>query len=199
MNQDMLAIILLASGRSNRFGSEDKLLAPLNRKPLGSYAAALFAAKRTPLHCAVIPADTPQRASLYHAHGWHTLTNPSPEHGQGASLAIAAKHLQTTEASAALILLADMPFVTEAYLQALITATPDGYAAMSQSGDTLLPPALFPRSTFVTLADTMGDKGARTIYKGLTQTNNHPISLVMARDIDTPEALIRAHESSLHA
>jgi len=119
-----LAIILLASGLSKRFGTEDKLLANLNGRPLGSYAASHFAAQRTELHCAIVPAGDEQRAELYRTHGWHILTNPDPELGQGNSLSIAAKHLQSSRASGALILLADMPFVTKDDLGAQTTICP---------------------------------------------------------------------------
>jgi len=194
-----LAIILLASGLSQRFGPDDKLLADLNGKPLGSYAANLFATERTELHCAVVPSQAPRRAELFSAKGWTVLKNSSPELGQGSSLAIAAKHLQSTEATAALILLADMPFISEAYLQAFVDAAPPEHAAMSEVGSVLQPPALFPRSAFPALAKSAGDKGARAIFKLLPKTTVHAIAPAMARDIDTTAALARAEESFLHA
>lgn len=194
-----LAIILLASGLSKRFGTEDKLLANLNGRPLGSYAASHFAAQRTELHCAIVPAGDEQRAELYRTHGWHILTNPDPELGQGNSLSIAAKHLQSSRASGALILLADMPFVTKDDLGALIKATPENHASMSQCGETLHPPAIFPRSAFPQLTACTGDTGARHVFRQLSQTTICPISSRSARDIDTPLALAKAQESQLHA
>ena len=194
-----LAIILLASGLSKRFGTSDKLLADLNGRPLGSYAASLFASQRTELHCAVVPAQDKQRIELYQDHGWKILTNPAPERGQGTSLAIAAKHLQASSATAALILLADMPFVTEDDIGALIRATPADHASLSQCGDTLQPPAIFPRNTFAQLAACTGDTGARHVFKQLPRTKICSISSRSAHDIDTPRALAEAAESQRHA
>ncbi|MEO9968806.1 MAG: nucleotidyltransferase family protein [Hyphomonadaceae bacterium] len=199
MIPDKLGIIMLASGLSTRFGTEDKLLAPLNRKPVASHAASLFASYRTGLHCSVVPETAPERTNLFSAQRWTILNNPSPELGQGASIAIAARHLLSTDATASLILLADMPFVTENYLSDLIEATPNGYAAMSQSGSTSQPPALFPRAAFHALADCSGDTGARGVFTKLSKTALHPISPDMARDIDTLESLNGAQESSHHA
>ncbi len=198
MTPSTSATILLASGRSERFGPDDKLLATLNGRPLGSYAASLMQAERSPLHCAILPHNMPDRTALFREAGWHILTNPAPENGQGTSLAIAAKHLLITEATSALILLADMPFVSEGYVRALIDKAPTDHAVMSQNGDILQPPALFPRSTFAQLASATGDTGARKIFNTLPNTATHPISLGMARDIDTQAALISAQESPLH-
>jgi len=198
MIEDTCAIILLAGGLSERFGSCDKLLAPLNGQPLGSYAASLFESQRTPLHCVVTPDSANARSALYRAHGWHVLTNPAPERGQGSSLAIASDYLLSTKANSTLILLADMPFVTEAYLQSMVKAASPNQAVMSQCEDILQPPALFPRSAFTLLADATADIGARAIFKRLPDTTTHPICAMMARDIDTQAALTGAQESPLH-
>ena len=198
MIDDKCAIILLASGLSRRFGSDDKLLALLNGKALGSYAAKLFSTQRTRLHCAVTPSNAPARTGLYRNHGWHILPNPAPEIGQGRSLAIAAKHLLSTDATAALIILADMPFVTETHLEALIDVAPPQHAMMSQCGEILQPPAFFPRSTFSQLAHATGDVGARAIFKHLPDAATFPIASAMARDVDTQLALADAHESPYH-
>lgn len=198
MTDQNCALILLASGSSKRFGPDDKLLATLNGRAMGSYAASLFQDQRSAHHCVVVPQSAPERAALYCAHGWHILTNPKPERGQGSSLAIAARHLLSTKASSALILLADMPFVTEAYLQSMMKSASAGQAVMSQCADILQPPALFPRSTFSLLAEASLDIGARAIFKGLPNTATHPLSAPMARDIDTQAALASAQESPLH-
>lgn len=199
MIPDKLGIIMLASGLSTRFGTEDKLLAPLNGKPLASHTASLFASCRTDLHCAVLPETALERANLFSTQRWTILYNPSPELGQGASIAIAARHLLSTDATAALVLLADMPFVSQSYLSDLIKATASGYAAMSQSGGVLQPPALFPRAAFSALANCSGDTGARGVFTKLSKTALHPISPDMARDIDTLDSLNGAQESSHYA
>jgi molybdenum cofactor cytidylyltransferase len=165
---------------------------------LGSFAASLFQDQRSAHHCVVVPQNAPERAALYRAHGWHILTNPAPERGQGSSLAIAARHLLSTQANAAMILLADMPFITEAYLLSMIKSVSADQAVMSQCADILQPPALFPRSAFSQLTEISSDSGARAIFKCLPNTAAHPICASMARDIDTQAALASAQESPLH-
>jgi molybdenum cofactor cytidylyltransferase len=87
-----------------------------------------------------------------------------------------------------LVCLADMPFVTAAHLAILIDAGGSQIIA-SAVGETRMPPALFPRGVWPTLATLSGDDGARALLRDATIIQGTPEMLV---DIDTRADLNRS-------
>lgn len=183
--------ILLAAGSARRMGS-DKLLADLGGRPLAMYAfeailAAGFArpivavAPGSPI-AGLVEADADVVESIDHALG------------MGHSVA-AAINAVPEDWTAAIICLADMPFVRPQTLQALTTkATPDGIVRPSFDGKPGNP-VLWGRSHFAALAALHGDRGGRDIMVA------HPPVLIACDDpgvlidIDTPEALAEARRN----
>ena len=90
---DRMAILLLASGLSTRFGPDDKLLASLGGKPVISYAANALASHPVGWRVAVVGAKQAERRRIVEARGFHVALNLAPDEGQGRSLAIGLKHV----------------------------------------------------------------------------------------------------------
>jgi molybdenum cofactor cytidylyltransferase len=182
-----IAGVLLAAGRGTRFGG-NKLEAMLGDRMLGLHAAQTLSglgcgqlfAVHDPAHAAL--------ATSLNAEGFTLIDNFDADKGLSHSLALAANAAVTTNADAMLVCLADMPFVTAAHLAILIDAGGSQIIA-SAVGETRMPPALFPRGVWPTLATLSGDDGARALLRDATIIQGTPEMLV---DIDTRADLNRS-------
>ncbi|MBO9575789.1 MAG: nucleotidyltransferase family protein [Sphingobium sp.] len=185
---DRLVVALLAAGRSRRFGTEDKLLAPLRGKPLLHWAAEAGRAIDAAQHFIVAGPDLAQQAL---PDGYDLLVNPVPQQGLASSLRIAAHQARTLGASALLILLGDMPLVTPVHLRSLLAIHQrDGARPVfSRSGtQAAQPPALFPARLFPELESLSGDSGARAFA---ADARFAEAAANVLADVDTPEDLAR--------
>ena len=174
-----VALVLLAAGRSQRFGAR-KLEADLHGAPLGLHAARLFAGFSIAQHLAVVGPD----ALAFAAHGFTVIINPAPEAGQSSSLRLG---VGAVTAKACLIALADMPFVTRAHVAAMF-AQFDGSRLASSCAGRIMPPALFGQQHFAALMNLSGDQGARVLLR------DAPFVVGDARclaDIDHPDDLAK--------
>lgn len=179
-----VALILLASGLSTRFGS-DKLMADLNGMPVMIHAAKVAAAIRFGARYAVTGAETRRAVTLAYA-GFTVLNNPEPSAGQGSSIAVGASRALADGFDSALIMLADMPLVDTEHLEALMSLRNQGDVIMSESGGVKMPPAVFSGKA---LSQLTHGAGATTAMKSRALTV--PISASAALDIDTPADLIK--------
>lgn len=171
---------MLAAGSASRFGS-DKLLYPLNDRPLGEHIAVTLAAVPLAARLAVCPAGSPRR-ELFERHGFAVIDNPHPEQGMGTSLALGAARAVELDADALLVCLADMPFVTQAHVEALLAGDAD--AVVSAAAGVRTPPAVFARELLPALATLTGDQGARHLLKSAATVAARP---EIVRDFDTPD------------
>ncbi|MCW2350989.1 nucleotidyltransferase family protein [Sphingobium sp. B12D2B] len=184
-----LAVALLAAGRSTRFGTADKLAADLGGRALIVWAAKAGRTVEAAHHLLVAPAGVDWGS---HAPGYRLVVNYRPEAGMAHSLGLAARAAQDVGASAMLVLLADMPFVTGKHLDAVLGrfATDRASAVFSCSPDGVAqPPALFPARAFGDLQALKGDRGARGLATGAALVSADARLLL---DIDTPDDLARA-------
>ena len=171
-----IALILLAAGRSERFGS-DKLTALFRGRPLWEWAAAA--------------AENAGFESLYlvigeHSHvtpreRWQPVVNPDAERGLGTSIAAGVR--AAAHHDRVVIALADMPLMEPAHLRllgqetgAIFTRQPDGSAGS---------PAAFRQEHFVQLQSLDGDRGARSLSLPRALVIE-PSTCGMLVDIDTP-------------
>jgi len=188
INAAHTAAILLAAGQSVRFGGNDKLLADLDGKPLALHAAhRLVDLAPGSLIAVCRDADSALARDLV-ALGFVIVANPDSARGLSHSLACGIAQAARGSALAALICLADMPFVSTAHIQTLldrfeentspVVASSDGHAAM--------PPAIFARSLFDRLQSTSGDRGGRGLLAGALLVPASPDELA---DIDQPQDL----------
>ncbi|HKX36026.1 MAG TPA: nucleotidyltransferase family protein [Rhizorhapis sp.] len=185
------ACLLLAAGRSERFGAEDKLLAPFEGRPLLHHALLMldsFAFGRKILVCrAPIPALP--------ATEFEVVLTDRPSAPLSYSIRTGLQALASEGFSAVLIALADMPNVPAAHIQALLHRFDSGHpdcVIASQAGGSRSPPALFATALLPRLMQLEGDKGARDLLSKGEAVQTPPGILL---DIDSPEDL-RRHRPS---
>ena len=180
------ALVLLAAGASTRFEEGDKLLASYKGGPVLTHAAAALRNETVATRIAVTRPGAPSRENLLNTAGWQVLGNPQADTGQASSLRCALKGIYRNKAvDRVMILLADMPDVPDAHLYKLQRGVDAGAsAAMTSSGDTLMPPAIFTRATFDQLMQVEGDKGAKGVFESLDTTTCVALDPALAIDID---------------
>lgn len=179
----MSTLILLAAGRSQRFGRDDKLLANAGGRPLAVRTASRIGGGWHGDRVAVT--SSARVAALLQPLGWRCIANPAPERGQASSLVIGVE--ASDPDSALVIALADMPGVSAAHVEAIRERTDTDGAAMSCTPDgTLLPPAGFAPRWRKALLALSGDRGAKNVF---LQTKGATVELARrdAFDVDVPE------------
>lgn len=180
--------ILLAAGSARRMG-EDKLLADLGGKPLAFHA---FEAIRAAGLAGPIVAVAPGSGLIPLFDGEARIVEVADHAlGMGHSLAAAIRQVPV-DWTAAIVCLADMPFVRPLTLAAL---------ARMVTGDAIIRPCfegrpgnpvLWGRSHFARLRELTGDRGGRALF------DLYPVETLdcgdpgVEIDIDTPEALAEA-------
>lgn len=183
-----IGAVLLAAGRSRRFGGDDKLLAPVAGAPLALHAAARIAELAPGRRIAVCPDSEGALARELAALDFEIVVNADEAAGLSRSLACGIAAAARGSEAAALVMLADMPFVTTAHLRALLARFDPSQAPVvaSTDGDTAMPPALFARSLFDPLQAGAGDRGGKALLEGAALVAAAPGELA---DIDRPEDL----------
>ena len=111
----MTTAIVLAAGSASRFGSQ-KLLAPIAGTPMLDRVLAAVAHLPT-----VVVAAPDLRAAIANRPDLRIVENANPERGMTHSLRLA--DLAIDARSAILVVLADMPWVTRAIVDAVIAAS----------------------------------------------------------------------------
>ncbi len=155
------ACLLLAAGRSERFGAGNKLSQPLNGRALGLHAASTLAAFPFAAHIVVTQLDGPDFAGA----GFRSIPTDQSDAGQSHSLKLGLAEIIELPVTACLIALGDMPFIDAAHISALVRVF-DRRTVASTCGEGPMPPALFPREMFAALMTLEGDRGARALLAG---------------------------------
>ena len=120
------------------------------------------------------------------AAGAEVVVNPDWEEGLASSLRRGIEALPPVF-GAALILLADQPFVEKGHLRALLERrrTEGCDLVLSRYEGVLGAPALVDRSLFPQIATLRGDRGARALAPVASSVGEVPLRA--AHDVDTPE------------
>lgn len=172
------AAILLAAGRSLRFGSADKLMSDFEGRPMVDHAAETLAGLPFAHHIAVVRVGATELRDLLELRGFTIVENDRPEDGLSHSIALGVA--AAGEAEAALIALGDMPRVPADHFRALCEAAGEGGAA-SLGLDRSTVPAAFIAARFAELATLTGDQGARTLLADAVPVRIDPAALL---DVD---------------
>lgn len=160
MVPDDIALLLMAGGRSERFGEQDKLLAVLNGRPLAMHSAERLAQFSWARKIAVC--GTSLRTELENL-GYETI-QPADGNGLGDNISLAARNL--TSPIAVLIALADMPFVPPMHITEMVQSVSTDHAiACTEAREGLMPPALIGKAHFHQLVSLSGEQGAKSILK----------------------------------
>jgi molybdenum cofactor cytidylyltransferase len=177
--------LLLAAGQSRRFGAADKLLAPLDGRPLVAHAAqAMRQAAFDHLIAVVSSHGVSQELAQFE--------RVVPEEGgpaQSASLRAGIAAACAHDPAVITVVLADMPRVDAALIDAVTELALKKGAAAATNGTGPMPPAAFTKPHFEALQGMSGDSGAREILAHLPSDALVPATPGQLADIDTPEDL----------
>jgi molybdenum cofactor cytidylyltransferase len=162
----IVAAAVLAAGASTRMG-RNKLLLDLGGETMVRRVVRAAAGAGLDQVVVVLGHDEPLvRAELA---GLPCTLVVNPDHGQGAgtSLRTAVRHVASAGASAIVIVLADMPFVTSGMIAAVVaryreTAAP---VVASHYGAVQAPPTLYDRALFAELLAIPDDRGAKQVVR----------------------------------
>ena len=179
----MLGALVLAAGRSRRFGSADKLLAPVRGAPMLAHALAAAALPEIEVRLAAVSSGPV--AALVQAQGVLPVRIPA-EAPQSASLVAGLAQARALGVTRLLVLLGDMPFIGRAEIEALLNLAGND-AACATDGRAPLPPAVFPQRLFPALAQATGDRGARDLLRQIPKDRRLALPPGTLRDIDRPE------------
>jgi molybdenum cofactor cytidylyltransferase len=181
----LIAGILLAAGLSTRFGRQ-KLLQPYRGELLVRKTARCFLDAGLQPVVAVVSSD-PAFGDALAGLPVTMVENPNPEDGVSTSIAIGLRALPETS-SAALIGVADQPYLTADAIQALLDAFVPGRIVVPRFGDHRGNPPVFDRRFFPDLMQLRGDRGGQVVV------NAHPEAVVevslaeeIGDDVDRPE------------
>ncbi|AXT26315.1 nucleotidyltransferase family protein [Ruegeria sp. AD91A] len=185
-----IPIIILAAGQSSRMGDIDKLMQPINGIPLLARSASMACAVG-PVIVALPPEPHPRYDAL---DGFDVQIVPvwDAAEGMNASLRAAIQKLPS-DAPATMVLLADLPDLTETDLTTILKARrahPDNLIWRGTTEDGAPGhPVVFDRSLFDQLSRLKGDDGAQEIVRKYRDSVHlHPLPAQNARlDLDTPE------------
>lgn len=196
--------IILAAGQSRRFGvgpKDSKILALLKDRPLVRHVAeAALASGARPVF--IVTGEAQQKIeTVLTGLDIRVLHNPDPAAGLSQSLKIGLDAVGD-DADGAIILLADMPYVTAKIINKLLDAfdtAPAGTKAVipvhaGRRGN----PVLLGKDIFEAVREIGNDRGARSVLEALDQgILELPIDdPAIEIDIDTPEMLVRSRDSA---
>ncbi len=183
-----IAALVLAAGASSRMG-RPKALLPWGRVSVLEHILGEIKSSGIGQITVVAGAQSPEISQLVAGRA-EICEHPEWALGMGSSIRKGISFLLRKQEppDAILILLADQPLVTSAYLRQLLTsfeAKPDRPVASAYDNGPGVP-ALFPSGFFVRLEALPDDKGARSLLKGASVQVLDPG--VAGQDMDTPEA-----------
>ena len=201
MNRDPVAGVLLAAGLSSRMG-RNKLLIELGGKSVLRRAVETAAAAGLdPI--LVVLGHEPDRARA-ELEGLDGTTVPrvlpvlNPDYARGINTSLRAGIAAVPEsAGAAVVMLADMPFVTAAMIRELVDRwrAADAPLAISTYGEVFAPPTLYGRPLFPELRALDADGcGKRVVKLHRAEALEVPWPASTLTDLDLPEdvAQVRA-------
>lgn len=181
MRAERTVLVLLAAGRSVRFGAADKLTQDFLGQPLAFHVVT--ALEEVPfLGRVAVKSGTDLD---FAGRGYREIHNDRSETGMSSSVRLGVAAARDLGADAVLIALADMPRVTAAHVFRLLDAANDADAVVASSdGVKPCPPALFGAGQFEALLKLEGDEGARTLIAAGKHVIAPEHELL---DIDRPE------------
>jgi molybdenum cofactor cytidylyltransferase len=189
----VIAAIVLAAGVARRMGRQ-KLLLDLAGKPVLRWSVEAVAPHVGDLVVVTGP-EARQVHDVLRDLPVRYVVNPTPEEGQGTSIAAGAAAL-TPATRAVIVVLGDQPRLPPTVIPTLVDA-------FRRSGAAIVAPVyrgvqgtpvLFAASTFPELVALTGDAGARGVVQARPERVmrielDHPMPI----DVDTPEDLAKLH------
>ncbi len=195
-----VAAVVLAAGASVRMG-RNKLLLELDGETVVHRAARTASAAG--LAPVVVVTGHEREAVEAALHGLPCRTVYNSEHAQGQHTsvgtgiaALAGPTAEANEPTAAIVLLADMPFVTADMLRAVAdrhAATGAPVVASRYGAETIAPPILYDRRLFGELTRMDRRCGRRVVQRHRAEAAEVKWPLDRMRDLDRPSDHAIAH------
>ena len=193
-----VAAVVLAAGSSTRMG-QNKLLLSLQGETLAGRAVRAAAdAGLAPIIVVLGHEAERVRAALV-ALPCQTVINPDHARGKGTSLQVGIAAVAATPAGAAVVMLADMPFVTAAMLAQVAARHGETGAPMvvSRYGEVTAPPILYDRALFAELLALPGQAcGKEMVRRHRADAQLIPWPEAALADVDLPEDYRRLRSAS---
>ena len=183
----MIVGIVLAAGLSRRMG-QAKLLLPLDGKPLVRWSVEHLLPHVDHAIVVTPPDDVALRAAL-DGLPVRFVANPSPERGQGTSIAVGVAAVPA-EVDAAIVALGDQPRLPDDLVPALLDTFRRERKPIAAPvfQDTQGTPVVFAASVFDELRAVDGDAGARAVVRrDPARVAVVRVDAPMPPDVDTPE------------
>lgn len=185
----MIAGVLVAAGRSTRFGG-DKLLALLHGRPVLRWSADAVASAVDATYV-VVPAGSAELRAALDGVAARFVPHAGRDAGLGSSIAAGVAALPV-ECQAVVLALADQPLVRAPVIARLAEAwrACGAPAVVPRYADGRGHPVLFSRRCMPALLRLTGDRGARALLDALGDAVvDVAIDGTRPVDVDTPEAL----------
>jgi molybdenum cofactor cytidylyltransferase len=189
MSAESLFTVVLAAGKSSRFGSLKQLQEYAGNSLVGR-AVRLAEETCGPRSILVAGKDWKEVAASCAPLRGFMVVNSEYEDGIASSISCGVRAVSSI-ADAVLLMLADQPLITQEHLQDLVgnwRDSPDSIVASAYAG-TSGPPVIFPRRYFAQLMALEGDQGARSIIKSSPDRVRLISFEAAALDVDRPEDL----------
>ena len=184
-------MVLLAAGSSRRFGAENKLLAPLDGRPLYRHVLDRLCGFQSDDTRLLVITNTPEIQHHCDQHRIPWLDSPLASEGQSRSVRRAAEAVPPEDDI--LFFVADQPWLGDATIRAFLNANAasgKGLGCIAANGRRGNPAWFAPRYRAALLAQD-GDQGGRAI---LAQHEDDlflcPAQAAEFRDVDRPEDLL---------
>lgn len=186
-----IGAVLLAAGRSERFGAENKLLASLDDRPVVQHVAQTVLRASLADQLVVLGHEAQAVRSVLPKE-FVTLTNDRYVEGQHTSVRAGATAAREAGWDGAVFVLGDMPFIAPETIDTLVGTFREGAGSIvvPTHEETRGNPVVFGADHFDALAEVRGDQGGRTLIESETGVVRVPVDDPgVRRDIDRPEDL----------
>jgi len=164
-----LRLVVLAAGRSRRFGKADKLLADYGGRPVLAESLRRFAGFAFQRRVLVVGPRADAAAVIGRRFGFDIAVNPAPDAGLGRSIATGVGAAAPGDADGVMIALGDMPRIARTTVAALAHAfahRADGAIVAPVHDGRRGHPVIFPSRFTPALLALDGDAGARGLLSG---------------------------------
>ena len=194
----MTAAIVLAAGRSQRYGRANKLLEATPDGPLIGHVLDVLAAAPIRPIVVVVGADARRVARIARRHVAHSgrlrvVSNAAYREGMASSLRAGLSALPP-HCGGTLVCLADTPGLDRRLIRRLLAHRRPGVdVARPQHGGVPGHPVYLSQRLITDLTDLAGDRGAQPIIRRVPahRRRTFEAGIEAVRDIDTPGALRR--------
>ncbi|MDG1406814.1 MAG: nucleotidyltransferase family protein [Octadecabacter sp.] len=170
--------VLLAAGKSTRFGTNNKLLEDFKGRSLCTYAAEAMAGAGLS-GCVAVVSDSAVAMILPEFEPVYCSGNQSDSLKTGVHAAIAL------DADQIVVCLADMPFITVQLIVSLMSLAKDHPICGSTWGGKKSPPAVIPKAKFDEVLKLQGDSGAFSLLRNLPASAFLAVGEIDLIDLDT--------------